>query len=83
MLKTVAKLHGCVCVCSLAHKLQTVASEKGTSDLLETLYYAASYPAHSGREFNIPPCLSAMGSGEEKMPRETSNHSYKHSEWLI
>lgn len=83
MLKTVAKLHGGVCVCSPTHMLQTVASEKGTSDLLEILYYAASYPAHSGTEFNISPCLSAVGSGEEKMHRETSNPSCKHSEWLI
>lgn len=83
MLKTIAQLYGCVCVCSLAHVLQTVASEKGTSDLLKTIYYGASHPAHSSREFNISPCLSAVDSGEEKMHRETSSQRYKHREWLI
>lgn len=65
------------------HVLQIAASNKGLSDLLETIYYAANHSAHSGRDFNISPWLSAMDSGEEKMHRETSNHSYKHGECLI
>lgn len=81
LLRTVAKLYGCVCECSLAHVLQTAASEKGIFELLETIYYTASYPAHSGRDFNISPCLSARDSGEEEMHRD--HYSYKLSEWFI
>lgn len=62
--------------------LQIAANNKGLSDLLETIYYDANHSAHSGRDFNISPWLSAMDSGEEKMHRETSNHSYKHGECL-
>lgn len=72
LLGTVAKLYGCVYECSLVHVLQTAASEKGISDLLETIYYTANHPTHSGRDFNISPCLSAMDLGEEEMHREST-----------